>query len=632
MAENPHSLEKDIKGTFNAFDLTGKAEGNIVDRIVQFKHDLPTGEGSHMHVYDKLIKSYFKQLDTLGLDGFQTDPIDAGFNPQTITGFFDNEVNTALFDFLSKDNQGYFYSMRKINPDYTGYACRVRRQFDNALGSVEFDSNGIVSPDSKVTILEGEEGFGLGFKGVETFAVDGRTGNLYDFFFPLTRYMAPSSPTPYDSHHYDGGVLNIYPQRMDSENITKSLTGQAETDSFKIQVGSLYNPTYDDDFSNVTFKLFSGARNGNAYGDAAHTHPIWSGEKAGQTFWFYKHHFGSASPYGLRWVLVKNSTPTINAPLDSSFSILRAYSENLNTTDRNRPYNDTTNWVFRDPGGINANDPTPRETVTYNKVVVDSPIIKYGVATSDKLPSLKRGDGGLAMLSDATHPSGTIATPLYGYYGVGGSQLYINGTHDIKSGSMIIVAKPLSVAGLGLAQIYCANSINIFSDNHAAVYVGDRTEGQHFANQPASTGYYMRFGNSSVSDYAFKGEIIAPSYVSGGDFGTGDFVQNPVSFNLIEMHNLATTDDTTGANEVFFNDVKAIYQDAFDGTSASVKETGNLGSFHFFGMSSFGSRPLIGGQIPEIIMFKSDPKNTEGERRRFIPAIKSFYHITGGKS
>jgi len=45
------------------------------------------------------------------------------------------------------------YSVRKIVPSYTGYALRTRRSSDNAEADVSFDSNGLVSDNSPVTLV-----------------------------------------------------------------------------------------------------------------------------------------------------------------------------------------------------------------------------------------------------------------------------------------------------------------------------------------------------------------------------------------------------------------------------------------------------------------------------------------------
>ena len=367
-----------------------------------------------------MIKQYFKQLDDLVLLDSKQMKLMLDSNLKQLLDSLIMLLITALFDFFSKDNEGFFYSMRKINADYTGYACRIRRQFDNALGSVEFDSNGIVSTGSKVTVLENEEGFGLGFKGTETWANDGRTGTLDDFIFPMSR------ASQYDTHHHNAGIINIYPQRMDTDtgiNVAKSLTGQAETDSFKLQFGNLYDVTMDDDFVNVTFQIVSGIRssNGHSYGVDGHTHPVWSGQQAGTTFWFYKHRFpdDSVTP-GFRWVLVKNPTLTHNTNMSAldPAAILRAYGPALESNDRNRPYTSTATWVLREPDEITA-DELPRETLSYNRIVSTGPLESYSVASVDRTPTVKRNDGSDQILCNSGHASGSIITPLYGYLGVG---------------------------------------------------------------------------------------------------------------------------------------------------------------------------------------------------------------------
>ena len=47
-------------------------------------------------MYDRVLREYYRNLDNHGFTGFQTDEIDAGFTPLTITGFFDSTVNTLL--------------------------------------------------------------------------------------------------------------------------------------------------------------------------------------------------------------------------------------------------------------------------------------------------------------------------------------------------------------------------------------------------------------------------------------------------------------------------------------------------------------------------------------------------------
>ncbi len=50
-------------------------------------------------------------------------------------------------------NDNAIYSVRKVVPSYTGYALRTRRSTDNAEADVSFDSNGLVSDSSPVTLV-----------------------------------------------------------------------------------------------------------------------------------------------------------------------------------------------------------------------------------------------------------------------------------------------------------------------------------------------------------------------------------------------------------------------------------------------------------------------------------------------
>jgi len=92
MSENPHFLEKDIHGTFGA-ELTGTG---FAVRITGLNNEYPTGTARNKHMYDRVLREYYRNLDNHGFTGFQTDEIDAGFTPLTITGFFDSTVNTLL--------------------------------------------------------------------------------------------------------------------------------------------------------------------------------------------------------------------------------------------------------------------------------------------------------------------------------------------------------------------------------------------------------------------------------------------------------------------------------------------------------------------------------------------------------
>ena len=154
MAENPHLLANEIHGTFG----TGLTGTNFPTRITGLANDFPTGNVRNDYLYKRVLREYYRNLDNHGFTGFQTDAVDAGFTPLTITGFFDTEVNvllgvdpvTLFFDLFPGALGAY--SLRKLNPNYSGPAVKIRRTSDNAEADVAFDSNGEVSENSVVTI------------------------------------------------------------------------------------------------------------------------------------------------------------------------------------------------------------------------------------------------------------------------------------------------------------------------------------------------------------------------------------------------------------------------------------------------------------------------------------------------
>lgn len=86
MSENPHLLANEIHGTFG----TGLTGTGFAVRITGLHNDFPTGVKSNGHIYDRVLREYYRNLDNHGFNGFQTDSVDAGFTPLTITGFFDS--------------------------------------------------------------------------------------------------------------------------------------------------------------------------------------------------------------------------------------------------------------------------------------------------------------------------------------------------------------------------------------------------------------------------------------------------------------------------------------------------------------------------------------------------------------
>ena len=81
---------------------------------------------------------------------------------------------------LDRVNQSpsFGYSLRKLKRGYTGYAIRVRNATNSAVGDVSYDTTGIVSVNSKVTIVtSGSSGFGVG--SIQTFTAFKGAANLF---------------------------------------------------------------------------------------------------------------------------------------------------------------------------------------------------------------------------------------------------------------------------------------------------------------------------------------------------------------------------------------------------------------------------------------------------------------------
>jgi len=223
MANNPHELEKDIRG-LSMVELTGRTETTIPDKIVQLVdlHGYDTGNSQDLHAIEKAIKEYNRRIVAITGLGvvvdetgkYFTDPVNAGFLPNSITGFFDLRTNQGLFQFFTQGSNGILYGFRRINPDYTGYACRVRRQYDLAEVDVKFDDQGIVSPESEVDIAV--SGFGTGLKPTEKTL----TGFCFPDYLPVGII---------DSEFATSTISKLYQQRISGAGNNIPLTGQHET-------------------------------------------------------------------------------------------------------------------------------------------------------------------------------------------------------------------------------------------------------------------------------------------------------------------------------------------------------------------------------------------------------------------
>ena len=157
MSENPHLLSNEIHGTFGA-TLTGTG---FSTRITGLANIFPTGDPRNDYLYKRVLREYYRNLDNHGFTGFQTDAVDAGFTPSTITGFFDPTINsllgvtpaTLLLDIFS--GSLFAFSLQKINSNYSGPALKIRRTEDNVEANIAFNSSNQVDTDSSITITNG---------------------------------------------------------------------------------------------------------------------------------------------------------------------------------------------------------------------------------------------------------------------------------------------------------------------------------------------------------------------------------------------------------------------------------------------------------------------------------------------
>ena len=643
MGRNVHNIEKNLRGD-SLGDLTGKAEGGTVDIITQLKHTYDTTNNSQIkHAIEKTIQEYNKSLahmlgEEFVFSEFQTDPFNAGLRPQGFTGFFDNKVNKNLFDFFSKDTDGFFYSMRRLNADYTGYACKVYRSYDNALGSVEFDANGIVSTGSKVTVLPGDEGFGSGFKynvvdGVPTRQpyTTSRTGTLFDFY--------ERTHTGFIGSGY-GGIETLYPQRTDGMNESGKFRSLPKSDSFTTNFGNLYYEQSDDDISNVTWTIYSGhyTSKNRGLGKELNTnnfaedkvHPIWTGTYNNERYWFYRHNFtdgtNNVAPFGSRWAIVKSSTwPGDNTSLSSGSGQLRAYSDSIpGDEDQNRPFGETVNWTVRASGSVSA-DATPRETLNFStKIVSNDPTRNYDVSSQRRLPMIHGPSNRLFPHTFTGSQVTGVIIPSYDHFNQKGHMRLTETPLDLRSGSMIFVARVDSMTTTVSQIVYTSSTAAGNIDRAEPVILAGETD-TIFQGKD----YQMRFGNNSINRYNFSGLVSA-----GEDF-SGTYKEGIEShlqrgpFTILEMHNVQEANGE--ANEFYFQNAKSPLNVSKSGTPASYKETGRLSTGkHYVGSTPSYNNPFD-GTIPEWIFFRTDPKNLQEERQRYVNSITGFYDVPVNK-
>ena len=154
---NLHFTEKEIHGLhlLNANQALKDRVGVIFDNMTGVLHGLlDTGNSANLHQVEKTLKEFYRNLNNAGVTGLfgmpvAADVLDAGFRPETLTGFLRGSANP--FTALTGIEHGY--SMKKINPTYTGYAMQGESSA-GMLFEIEFNSNNEIGEDSVINVTD----------------------------------------------------------------------------------------------------------------------------------------------------------------------------------------------------------------------------------------------------------------------------------------------------------------------------------------------------------------------------------------------------------------------------------------------------------------------------------------------
>ena len=104
MSENPHFLEKDIHGTFNWNDSIAE---DFENQIGSFAAQYPISDSRNYHMFVHLIQEFNRKLDKFGLSARIFEPIDAGFRPLDLEGYFGDLITPGVNDFLELEDGFY---------------------------------------------------------------------------------------------------------------------------------------------------------------------------------------------------------------------------------------------------------------------------------------------------------------------------------------------------------------------------------------------------------------------------------------------------------------------------------------------------------------------------------------------
>ena len=622
MADNPHNIEKDVRGE-SLSTLTGKLEGNAVDKIVQLKHDFATGDSQNLHQIEKAIKQYNKTLASfVGDDSVRntsetyfTSSLDAGYLPSSITGFFDNVTNEALFDFYSENSSNletYLFGFRKINPDYTGYACRIRRQYDLAEADVKFNSDGVVATDSEVVL--NSNGFGTGLRDTElTFS---------GFCCPsyLTAGIKDSiyATTTVSQLYNQGGKDNV--QITGREDVTTLLESNGEGkiekgESFALNVTDSANATYSnfaetaDHDGEKDWVIFDGT--GINIGGEIIQFPRYGKTRAGssflQTLFPVTTNVGGTNT--LRWQIrsasrFPSSTNTYTKVADSRKSTSLADGEGYSNTTitgthTNRP-SDFTSWTM-DVGLFGGFD-TSTTFQWSTKLLNDQPIVATGAAN--------------LMLEDNGRPC--MEFKKEGNHSVlhhGGNFLPFSRNSTVSFVAQLAsTGDSVTLMNEGTAHGNVEGASGPFLDGTFIGY------GLHYVISTRAWKAFFHGRNDGISSPIFR--TSHSDYTSNGIADSGN---NTGKAYLILSVQTDGGDDANNTGEFYYNGVKR------RATNVSNGEPSYNNSSIRFGARLDSNGDLTEGfigKLYEMQFYDDDAQMDQDELNRFTGDINSFYNIT----
>ena len=619
MAENPHDLEKQIRG-LGLTDLIASGEGSIVDKISQLKHDYNTGNSQALHAIEKTLKEYNKSLANIAGEGlvrtglYKTDTLGAGFLPATITGFFNSATNERLFKFFSEANSAMLYGFRKINPDYTGYACRVRRMYDLAMADVKFDANGIVSPSSEVDLAY--TGFGTGLTTEEE--------TLSGFCHP--NYL-PKGMT--DSEYSTSTIAKLYSQadgpdftgefELVRQEITYGSRDEGPTmasgENFDLDVNGafgLYSSRLEtDQFSgdNTAWKIFKGTGLPVGVGGRNIMFPIYVKDRNFQTFQvMYPINYTTASNQipstGIRWT--HRSSNTFNSNTQNWSEVITFYHRNtlfsngtshafsnqvINSDTSNRPY-EFTSWSLSEAFSLN----TSAEFVYYINKLNNQPIIATGATKM----FYDEGTNRLGMKFNAE----------------GNASVLHNANNFINLGSEASMGFVVKIDNTGGGQTIMSQGeqenvlIEGPADQHDGAFLAF---GRHFSE------------NQTSWKAAFYEEADTIRTTSATDLIPDTGLNTNKHF--VQLHVSASADTTAKGSKgiLEFDGARILGDSSVDGSQAFRNDVTRIGARLDNGGTL--TEPLD-GTIHEMLFFRNDAQLDQDEINRYRPNVVEYHDIT----